>query len=317
MNSKVFLKAVCTICFLTGLFFSCASANAQDELNGRWWDNNVMTAKGYGAPPKKIKEAQRARALARRAAIVDGYRQLAEQVHGVHITAETTVESLMLSGDIVRSSVDAVIKGATVLSEEYDKHNNCTVVMAVPIFGGMDSIAQVAIKPVDKEDFPTPTKEIQSQGHYTGLIIDCGDSDVKPVLLPSIRNADNRSIYSYNNLDYDKVVSNGMVTYAMNDSERRLSLPLYSASAVGNLPLSYDVQIKNALLLVTSRSTANVSRAGDNPLIIKASSMSDNNSCPVVSDEDADRILAENQASHFLDSGSVVFTSYRVGGLRA
>lgn len=279
-------------------------ANAQNAEN--WWDNNALIVKGYGISAKRIKNSQRARALARRAAIMDGYRQLAEQIYGVYITAETTVESQITSGDIVKTKVDAVIKGATILSEEYDEHNGCKVTMSIPIYGVTDSVARLAFKPVDKEDFPSPTKEFKSEGNYTGLIIDCNKATLKPVLLPAIRSENNIAVYSYSNLDYEKVVSKGMVTYA----NRNI------ASKVQALPLSYDVRIKNMLLLVTSRSAANVSRAGDNPLVVKVTGISDDNSCPIISADDADRILAENKIAHFLDNGSVVFTNYRVGGLR-
>lgn len=303
MNAQKFFLIICV---LMCLCLPCAVSAQDNDLPENWWDNNTLIAKGYGSPPKNIKDTHRAKIMARRAAIMDGYRQLAEQTHGIHITAETTVESQIVSGDIVKSKIDAVLKGATILSEEYDKYNCCRVIMSVPIFGVNDSIARVAFKPVDKEDFPAPTKELQSEGNYTGLIIDCGDADLKPVLLPAIRSEDNIAVYSYSNLDYEKVVSKGMVTYSKRDVTGKVEA----------LPLSYDVRIRNALLLVTSRSTTNISRAGDNPLIIKATGISDDNSCPIISAEDADRILAENQAAHFLDNGSVVFTSYRVGGLR-
>ena len=57
-----------------------------------------------------------------------------------------------------------------------------------------------------------------------------------------------------------------------------------------------------------------VDRAGQKPLVIKAVMLEDNNSNPVVSAKDADKILRENQISHFLDEGAVVFLSTK--GLR-
>ncbi|MBQ6297032.1 MAG: LPP20 family lipoprotein [Selenomonadaceae bacterium] len=299
---NIFLRATRIICFLIFLCMPCLS-NAQGEPSSNWWENNMVTAKGYGLAPKNVTSLNQARNFARRAAIMDGYRMLAEQVKGVHITAETTIKSQILSGDIVESRVSAIISGAEVLSEEFGEDGSCVVVVGIPVYGGANSIANVVFKPVDKENFPRPTNETQSEGNYTGLIIDCGDLDLKPVLSPVIRNADNQSIYSCNNLERDKLIASGMVGYATNQKN-------YSR-------LSYAAQIKNKLMLLTSTSAGNnLSRAGNNPLIIKATRMSDDNSCPVVSVDDADKILTENQASHFLDNGSVVFTSYRVGGIR-
>jgi len=299
---NIFWRATRIICFLIFLCMPCVS-NAQVEPSSNWWENNMVTAKGYGIAPKNASTLQQIRSSSRRAAIMDAYRALAEQVKGVHITAETTIKSQILSGDIVESKVSAIISGAEVLSEEFGADGSCVVVVGIPVYGGTNSIANVAFKPTDKKDFPRPTNQFQSEGNYTGLIIDCGDLDLKPVLSPVIRNADNQAIYSYDNLERGKLIASGMVGYVTNKK-------IYSR-------LSYAAQIKNKLMLLTSTVTGNdLSRAGNNPLIIKATRMSDDNSCPVVSVTDADKILTENQASHFLDNGSVVFTGYRVGGIR-
>lgn len=304
------------------IFFVCAflpcSLNAQEVSVSNWWDDNAIIATGTGYAPSKAKNPYHARMLAYRAAITDGYRNLAEKVGEIHITAESTIESQILSGDIVETKVDAVIRGATVLSEEFSEDGGCHVVLSVPIFGVTDSLAKVALKPVDKEEFPRPSENFvaneNTEGNYTGLIIDCGDVDLNPVLLPVIRNADNLSIYGYNNLEYDKAVTGGVVGYVTRDTAQAATMLLSRGNA---LPMSYTALIERKLLLLTSQSSENnISRAGNNPLIIKAESMSDGNSCPVVSISDADKILAENQASHFLDNGAVVFTSYRVGGVR-
>ena len=86
---------------------------------------------------------------------------------------------------------------------------------------------------------------------------------------PVIKNANLESIYGYKNLDYNKVVLNGMAGYANSYQE--------------------------------------ASRAGNHPLIIKAIQLLGRGVNPVVSAEDADKILLENQATHFLDNTNVVF----------
>ena len=321
MNAK---KIFLLVCFI--LCLHC-TANAQDNVVENWWDNNMLIAEGYGFPKENAENPRRAQILARRAAMMDAYRQLAEQAKGIHITAESTIGSKILTGDIVEGKVDAVVKGAQILSEEFDEYNNCKVVMCVPVYGVTDSVANVAFKSVDKKDFPPPSGSKLVTGRYTGLIIDCGETDLKPVLTPVIRSANNIPIYSYNNLDYDKVVSKGMVSYAYREPTVE-NIPL-NPSGEKSLPLSYTAIIKKKLLLLTTPNPeSSRSRAGNNPLVIKATGMSDENSCPIISADDADRILSENQASHFLDDGAVVLTgnsiggsmvakSYRVGGLRA
>ena len=50
-----------------------------------------------------------------------------------------------------------------------------------------------------------------------------------------------------------------------------------------------------------------LTRAGSNPLVVKAVSLTGNDCNPVISVEDANRVLLENQASGFLTNCAVVF----------
>ncbi|MBP3781434.1 MAG: hypothetical protein ILA30_07190, partial [Selenomonas sp.] len=109
-----------------------------------------------------------------------------------------------------------------------------------------------------------------SAGGYTGLIVDCSGLGLKPVMSPVIRNADQQAIYGYKNLDYDRVIAHGMASY-------------------------------------TTSLSGNVSRAGNNPLIVKAVSLAEHNSYPVLSMNDANKVLTANQSSHFLEMCAVVF----------
>ena len=48
-------------------------------------------------------------------------------------------------------------------------------------------------------------------------------------------------------------------------------------------------------------------RAGSNPLIVRAIDLDDLNANPVLSMDDANMVLYENNKSHFLDNIAVVF----------
>ena len=271
------------ICVLLGIVFLLSINMVQTFAAGSAmtdWDREIITGTGYGvADPAKAKNPGHARIMAHQAAILDAFRRLAEQAKGIHVTATSSISDNISTGDVVIGEVDAVVKRARVVSENYDEYGNCSVVMEVPLFGVNNSIAKAVLKPVAKEAFPAPTVNettIQSTvnvtitGGYTGLIIDCSGLGLKPVMSPVIRNANQQPIYGYKNLDYDRVIDKGMASYA-------------------------------------SGMNGNLSRAGSKPLIIKAVRVEDHNSYPVVDTVDADRILLENQKSHFLDNCAVVF----------
>ena len=62
------------------------------------WNNKFITVTGMGmANPAMVRNPAHASMMARRAAISDAYRQLAEMVMGVQVDAETTVEQMMLT----------------------------------------------------------------------------------------------------------------------------------------------------------------------------------------------------------------------------
>lgn len=295
------------ICFFTLICLPCM-VSSQVEQSGNWWEDNSIVVEGYGLPPDNIPNKLQARAWARRAALLDGYRQLAEQIDEIHITSEKTVHDGIVTGEIVTSEVSALVRDSKILSEEYHSDGSYTVVLMLPVYGGKDSIASLILKPVEKEEFLKPTVESKAKGNYTGLIIDCGDLELNPVMAPTIQNADNKSVYGYNNLEYEKVVEKGMIAYAKEDKEQKDNKPLLLT--LGKL------NFNNFIFNSACAAKNNKSRAGDNPLVIKAKVVSDDNSTPVISVSDADRILTENQASHFLDEGSVVFVSHAVGGIR-
>ena len=336
------------------------------------WDGGTIRVEGLGIAPTGTSGTQ-AEALARRAAISDAYRQLAEQTSGVRVDAVTTVENLMLANMTVRTQVRALIKGAAIVEEKQQRDGSYTVTIELPVYGagslastifapnktpepwtmpesvympykpqnydttgngtydrsnrkadwGKDTgktaaptplrpttpstpavipapirpatPAAPAVEPAPlRPTHPTPTTPAapavpvapapvtpapttppadlvptgRAVGGYTGVIIDCTGLGLRPVMSPVIKAENGRPIYGYKNLDSDKVVQNGMASYA--------------------------------------RSEADATRAGTNPLRLRAVSV-DGNANPVLSAADANRLLLENSASGFLDATNVVF----------
>ncbi|MBF0266148.1 MAG: LPP20 family lipoprotein [Gammaproteobacteria bacterium] len=77
----------------------------------------VIESIGYGSIVnfQKAPEAQR-KLLAIRAAKVDAYRNLAEEVYGIKIKGNTTVKDMVVQNDNYRISLDAMLRGAHIKS---------------------------------------------------------------------------------------------------------------------------------------------------------------------------------------------------------
>ena len=252
------------------------------------WNTNVIQAMGIGVPPTWAVSQAQATALARTAALADARRNLLAEIKGTQVDAETTVENHMVKNDLIVTKIDGIIKGARVVSEGPIEGGGYQVTLEMPMFGGPESLAGTVLnRPTTVEPIPTPEpdyrpptdydppalpdyKPTRSSGSYTGLIIDCrGLGKINRVMSPAIRRANGKAVYGHKILDYDRVIREGTVAYT------------------------------------TSMSKA--SRAGSNPLVVRAIKLEEFNATPIVSPEDAEMILYENEKTHFLDDLKVVF----------
>ena len=230
-------------------------------------DEEYITVTGFG-------EAGQSMSAGIRAAELDAYRKALEYVKGLQLDSDTTFEKGFTTDDNIRTNVNGVLRRARILKEGPLEQGGYYAEVRVPVWGVQNSIASATFKPNNdiqpfpQPQFPQPTGS--SSGGYTGLIIDCSGLGLVTAMSPVIMNESGNPIYGYQNLNYDLVVSKGMVGYAT--------------------------------------STSNSSRAGSNPLIVKAKRVDGTASCnPVISDEDASKILHANNSSHFLEKCAVVF----------
>lgn len=243
------------------------AAGGQYDSN---FDGEYITAEGWGI----IDETQDA-ANARECAIMDAEANLVGFMQGVHVDRESVMEKHRMQRDTVTRRISGMVRYAEVYWEGQER-DRYIVRMRVRAFGHPESsLSGLAFdEPWQKESFPVPITTpipVPSEGsygmNYTGLVIDCRGLDISTAMSPVIRDESHRAIYGHKNLDYDKVVSNGMAGYSHGDK--------------------------------------NLSRAGSNPMVVRAISI-DGYFYPVVSTADANAILMANQESHFLDRTAVV-----------
>jgi len=74
----------------------------------------VLTAMGYGTVDESRYVASQRRLMGMRASKMEAYRALAEQLYGVRLNSNTTVENMVVKNDSYRSYIDAVVRGARV-----------------------------------------------------------------------------------------------------------------------------------------------------------------------------------------------------------
>jgi hypothetical protein len=123
---------------------SSESASAQSASEGTFLIPNAPTLKptniitiraiGMGVPPEHARSPAHQMALAKRAAIVDGYRQLGEKLHGIRINARDTVRDAMLTRSEIRTELYSIVRNAEVLETVWSD-GLCQVEMEVRLDG--------------------------------------------------------------------------------------------------------------------------------------------------------------------------------------
>ncbi len=93
-----------------------------------------LSAVGMGIAPENTISPAQALALAKRAAIVDAYRQLGEKMYGIRVNAKETVKDMVVRDSTIKTKVMAVIKNAEV-TETVFKDGLCQVSMELKLDG--------------------------------------------------------------------------------------------------------------------------------------------------------------------------------------
>ena len=93
----------------------------------------IFRASGMGVPSTKHTNPSVARAMAGRAAKADAMRNLAQQIQGAHIDAETTVRDYVTESDTIKMEVNSYIRGARVISQKQQPDGTVEVEMEVEV----------------------------------------------------------------------------------------------------------------------------------------------------------------------------------------
>ena len=221
------------------------------------WSDGSIRARGFGVAPDDINNIAQAKALARRAAVVDLQRNLLETVQGVQIDSKTLVQDFMTKSDTVNTAVQGVIKGVEVIEERWDEktksYNVAGQIRPEKMSGAMSQI----LNQISKVKMPKEPKA--KKFNYTGLIIDARD----------IAGLEHFKIFHI-------VDEKGSIVYGSEFADKNIQ-------AKKGLYVYYD-------RMVTAKDEK--SKVGSNPLVIKAQRIASNGSDIVILTEEADKIRA-------------------------
>ena len=92
----------------------------------------LISVVGQGVAPMHTTSPAQAYALAKRAAIADAYRLIAEKVKGVRVDGKDLIKNMMVKRSTIRTSVDAMIRNANIVETTF-KEGLCEVEMEITL----------------------------------------------------------------------------------------------------------------------------------------------------------------------------------------
>ena len=270
-----------TLLFIAGLavpLFSQGFIGDQLENGSVNYADRTITAIGIGFIPVNAINAGQARRSALRISKQDALRNLVEIVNGVVVTSETTVSGAMFD-DEIKTKVKGVIRGAEQVGDpKYLSDTSVEVTYQVKMSG----ISEVLIPPVIisavLENTGTEKKSVinktidPSSGDITGIIIDANGLKVRPALAPKVIDKDGGIIYGPGDYSREYAVTQGVVGYSKTIESAKID-----------------------------------SRVKGNPLVIKATGVSGQNSTDVIiGNDDIKRVGSANTSYDVLNDCRVI-----------
>jgi hypothetical protein len=87
---------------------------------------------GQGVAPMNTISPAQAYAMAKRAAIADAYRLIAEKVKGVRVDGQDTIRNMMVKRSTVKTSVNAMVQNAKIVETTF-KDGLCEIEMEITL----------------------------------------------------------------------------------------------------------------------------------------------------------------------------------------
>ena len=92
----------------------------------------IISVVGQGVAPVNTASPAQAYALAKRAAIADAYRLIAEKIQGVEVEGQDLIKNMMVKRSTIRTAVNAMVKNASVVETTF-RDGLCEVEMEIKL----------------------------------------------------------------------------------------------------------------------------------------------------------------------------------------
>ena len=194
------------------------------------YSNGFVVATGIGAISPLAQNPGMARATAVRAAKVDAMRNLLEAVMAITVSSETTVRGAAIENDVVKTSVEGMVRGARMRDIDGDGRGSNSDIrylsdtsIEIEMEVHMSGISEVILPPAGYAPEPiaggAPAPASPSAprpGTVTGLIVDARGLGLRPAMSPKIVDQNGGVVYGPGNFTREFAVKFGVAGYSKN-----------------------------------------------------------------------------------------------------
>ena len=194
------------------------------------YSNGFVVATGIGAISPLAQNPGMARATAVRAAKVDAMRNLLEAVMAITVSSETTVRGAAIENDVVKTSVEGMVRGARMRDIDGDGRGSNSDIrylsdtsIEIEMEVHMSGISEVILPPAGYAPAPVAggapapaAPSVPRPGTVTGLIVDARGLGLRPAMSPKIVDQNGGVVYGAGNFTREFAVKFGVAGYSKN-----------------------------------------------------------------------------------------------------
>ena len=194
------------------------------------YSNGFVVATGIGAISPLAQNPGMARATAVRAAKVDAMRNLLEAVMAITVSSETTVRGAAIENDVVKTSVEGMVRGARMRDIDGDGRGSNSDIrylsdtsIEIEMEVHMSGISEVILPPAGYAPAPVAggapapaAPAAPRSGTVTGLIVDARGLGLRPAMSPKIVDQNGGVVYGPGNFTREFAVKFGVAGYSKN-----------------------------------------------------------------------------------------------------
>lgn len=194
-----------------------AEKPAEKPAPGVNWHGQVVKATGSGAPDMRAANPAQARLGAERAALMDAFRNLLEQVKGIQVSAGKTVGDAM-ANDEIRGKVEGVVRGYKVTAKRYYSDSGVEVDVEVPLA----ALSEVLVVP--SESPSAIGLKTEGEKKNTGLVVDARGLPVQPALAMRLLDESGKPLYGPDFLSAEARKRSAVAAYVQSLEEAKKSM---------------------------------------------------------------------------------------------